>query len=272
MSPRGVSRIQIGDIRPETYHQGTWNCVAHYIAKSPQACTTRGAPYSSGLRALYNVPSRPSSVQRTLLRSDVVRQRPDQRVVGGLLQHVCRPAGYAAHHEYRCEHRYVETHQVVSRSGREVQVRMDALITHHHLLKFLVHAQPFPAVPERRDLFQRRFHRRHPAVPLLVHTVTEAHHLLAARQAFTQPAGSQIRIVDLEHHLHHRFVGATVQRTLEGTHSCGAGAVQVRSGGGDHPGGEGRGIETVLGIQHQGHLERANDLGSGYLPETHVEE
>src|SRR5690625_5171114 len=156
MSPRGVSRIRIGDIRPETDHQGTWNCVAHYIAKSPQACTTRGAPYSSGLRALYNCPSRPSSVQRTVLRSDVVPQRPDQRVILRLLDHLRSPAGDAAHDEDRGEHGDVEAHQVISRSGREVQVRVYALVTDHHLLQLAVHAEPFLAAGQGRDLFQDR--------------------------------------------------------------------------------------------------------------------
>ena len=63
-----------------------------------------------------------------------------------------------------------------------------------------------------------------------------------------------------------------VERALQGRDRGGDGPVHVGEGGGGHAGGEGGGVELVVGVQHEGHVHGPRGRGGGPLPAEHVEE
>ena len=69
-----------------------------------------------------------------------------------------------------------------------------------------------------------------------------------------------IFLIDGEKHAHYRLICAPMERTLEGADSAGNGGVNVRQGGRDDPGGEGGGIQLMVGMKDKRHVER---LGGG---------
>jgi hypothetical protein len=58
-------------------------------------------------------------------------------------------------------------------------------------------------------------------------------------------------------HVDDAFIGAAVQRALQRADGGGDGGVHVAQGGGDDAGGEGGGVEAVLGVEDVGDVERA---------------
>ena len=109
-------------------------------------------------------------------------------------------------------------------------------------------------------------------VAVLVDAVAEAHDLPLGGECVGEPGLCVVGDGDLVEHVHHRLVGAAVQRSFERADRGGDGAVGVGQGGGDDAGGEGGGVEAVLGVQDQRGLERGDDLRLGDLAEGHVEE
>ena len=76
------------------------------------------------------------------------------------------------------------------------------------------------------------------------------HHLLGldtATDIRLRLGGIGVALLDLEGHL----VGAAVLWTAQCTDRAGDGGIEVRSGAGDRTGGEGRGVELMLGIEDQ---------------------
>src|SRR3989442_1638266 len=75
-------------------------------------------------------------------RPDVLGARPDQAVVGVLLDHVRRPAHHPAHGEDGREEARVDAEVVVGRGGVEVDVRVQPLLVDHGVLDPLGHVVP----------------------------------------------------------------------------------------------------------------------------------
>nr|EJJ00122.1 hypothetical protein JVH1_2139 [Rhodococcus sp. JVH1] len=181
------------------------------------------------------------------------------------------PPGDPAHHEHRREHFHVESHQVVRRTGREVEVRRDPGGGGDRLLQDVVHPHPLLAAGGGGDVEQCRLHRRHPRVTVLVDPVTETHHLLLGSEFAQQPLLGAVGLADLEHVVHDGLVGAAVQRTLQRPDRRGDRTVDVGQCRRHHAGRERGRVETVLRIQDQRHLERCDDGRIGHLPEAHVQ-
>ena len=59
-------------------------------------------------------------------------------------------------------------------------------------------------------------------------------------------------LVDGEKQAHDGLVGAAVQWALERANGAGDGGVNVREGGGDDAGGEGGGVQFVVGVEDEG--------------------
>ena len=62
-------------------------------------------------------------------------------------------------------------------------------------------------------------------------------------------------LVDLKQHAHHRLIGAAMQRALQGADGAGDGRMHVRKGGRRDPRGEGGGVQFMVGMQDQRHVQ-----------------
>ena len=71
---------------------------------------------------------------------------------------------------------------------------------------------------------------------------------------------------DFFEHVDDAFVGAAVQRPFERADGGADRRVHVAERRGDDTGGEGRGIEPVLGVQDVGHVERLRGLRARLVP------
>src|SRR4029453_11004606 len=109
-------------------------------------------------------------------------------------------------------------------------------------------------------------------VPGLVDPVAEAHDLALGGQVPADPVGGPVGGADLLQHLPDALDGPAVQGALEGGHGGGGGGVHVGQGGGGDPAGEGGGVQGVVGVQHQDHVEVAGDLPVGLLAGEGIEE
>ena len=173
---------------------------------------------------------------------------------------MCGPAGDAGHHEDRGEELDVEAQDVVRGASREVQVRLDldGGVLVHGLGHLLVHLHPLLLAVVLGQLAEGSLHGRNTGVTVLVHAVTEAHDELLVLELVQRPLLCLGRVTDLQEVLHHGLVSTTVQRALEGADGGGDGGVGIRHRGGHHAGGEGGGVEGVLGVEDEGLIKGLN--------------
>ncbi len=80
--------------------------------------------------------------------------------------------------------------------------------------------------------------------------------------------GGVVALLDLEGDL----IGAAVFRAAEGADRAGDRGIEVRTRAGDDPGGEGGGVEFVLGVEDQGRVHGTNPLIRGVSAVQEVEE
>ena len=78
--------------------------------------------------------------------------------------------------------------------------------------------------------------------------------------------------VDGVEEAHGGFVGSAVERAFEGADGAGDGGVDVGEGGGDDAGGEGAGVELVVGVEDERDVEGAGGGVGGLLAVEHPEE
>ena len=105
--------------------------------------------------------------------------------------------------------------------------------------------------------------------------MAEAGDLLLALQLAAHEAVDALGrgvLADLEQHLHHLGVGAAVQRPLQRADAGDDRRVDVGEGGGGDARGEGRGVQLVVGVQHQRDVHRPHRGRVGTLAGEHVEE
>ena len=202
----------------------------------------------------------------------VLGQRADERIARVLLHDVGGPAGDARRGEQRRERLGVETHQVVGRTRRVVEVRLDAFALIHRRLERRVQVEQLLPVVMLDQRVEGGLHRRHARVPVLVDPVTETHDLALRRERFVEPGGGAVCRADLVERVHHGFVRAAVERPLQRADRAGDRRVHVAQRRRDHPGGEGGRVEGVLGVQHQRDAESVDDHRIRNLSERHVEE
>ncbi len=91
-------------------------------------------------------------------------------------------------------------------------------------------------------------------VGLFVDGVAKAHDLVLAFQHAQQLGSGLLRALETLDQLHRRLVGTAMQRATQRTDGSGYTGVQVGQGRGTDAGGEGRGVELVLGVEDQRHV------------------
>ena len=106
----------------------------------------------------------------------------------------------------------------------------------------------------------------------LVDAVAKAHDPFLARQGVTDPLLGAVRPAGRHQNVHHLLVGAAVERALERADGAGNTRVHVAERRDDNAGGEGRGVELVLGVEDERDIEGLHFLGSGFGLAEHVEE
>ncbi len=90
--------------------------------------------------------------------------------------------------------------------------------------------------------------------------MAESHHHLLGGELLVHPRFGPVGRADVREHLQHLLVGAAVQRALEGSDGGRDAGVHVGAGGDDRAGGEGGGIELMLGVEHERGAEDGNML------------
>ena len=210
----------------------------------------------------------------------VLRLRPDQPAVAQLLQAVRRPAGDAADGEGRREQLGRQPQAVQQQRGVELDVGVQAAVR----LALAEQAQgrgldragelverPVAAAARRtappprpgRRPADRAPGRRGGRSP-------SAARRGRASRGCTASARSGVPISKT---MSSAGPGrAAVQRPFKRPDGAGDGRDQVRSGGDDHPGGEGRGVEAVVGHRVEIGLQPARPLRRRLLAGQHVEE
>ena len=92
-----------------------------------------------------------------------------------------------------------------------------------------------------------------------VHPVTEPRNFLFPRKLaandLIDPVATGL-LPEVDQHPHHLGIGSTMEGPLEGADPGDDGRVEVTQGRSGHARGEGRGIQLMLGMQHQRHVER----------------
>ena len=87
--------------------------------------------------------------------------------------------------------------------------------------------------------------------------MAEAHDLFLLGQHPAHALVGGLGAVETLDQLHRRLVSTAVKRAAQGADSAGDGGVEIGQGCGDHPRGEGGGVEFVLGIKDQRDIEHA---------------
>src|SRR4030095_3210171 len=107
--------------------------------------------------------------------ADIFSPRPDQFVVGVLLQDVTCPTTNAANCKNRCVKIQWDSHHVVKRSRVEVDVRIQSLLTHDHLLDLARHLVPLSIAASFTNLFREASQVSSARVFCFVHSMAESH-------------------------------------------------------------------------------------------------
>ena len=102
--------------------------------------------------------------------------------------------------------------------------------------------------------------------------MAEAHDARLVGERLADPALRLGGILDLLHHEHDLLVGPAVERPFERADARHYRGMNVAEGGGGDAGGEGRGVELVIGVEDEGHVEGLGGERSGLLAAHHVEE
>ena len=85
--------------------------------------------------------------------------------------------------------------------------------------------------------------------------MTKSHNQLLRRQHPQCTRFRFIRCLERSNKLHHRFVRSAVQVAAQRTDTCRNARIVIRHRGCSHPGGEGGGVEFMLGIKRQRNIE-----------------
>src|SRR5262245_6997534 len=100
----------------------------------------------------------------------------------------------------------------------------------------------------------------------------EAHDASPVGQGLPDPGVGLGRRLDLLHHEHDLLVGASVQRALEGADGRDDGGVHVGHGGRGDAGGEGGGVELVIRVEDERHVEGLGGQRARRLAGEHAQE
>src|SRR5690606_37804597 len=123
------------------------------------------------------------------------------------------------------------------------------------------------------DLIGQLTEYRGTRIGRLIYATAESHDPLLALERLTHPLRRILTaLLDLSQSLHHAHVGTAMCRALERADRGNNRRVDVREACRSHPGGEGRGVPAMLGVKHQGSIERPYPQLVGFLAIEHVEE
>ena len=106
----------------------------------------------------------------------------------------------------------------------------------------------------------------------LVHAVTKAHQAFTAIQGVVQPRLHVLGCANLVEHVHHLGRGSTVGGALQRADGANEAAGDIRIGAGDNAGGEGAGVQAMIGQQHEIAIEALPLAFGRFLPCEHVKE
>src|SRR5699024_967614 len=145
----GTPRRRPPPTRPRTLASTTsWPPSANFCGKNAKSAAQLSARHQGGRTTQRSRAAPPGRLtgqhlaltgrHLALVRAVVAAQRPDEVVVLVLFHDVCRPPGDPGGHEQRGESLGVESHQVVGRARRVVQIRQDVLAPAHLALQRLV--------------------------------------------------------------------------------------------------------------------------------------
>jgi len=192
--------------------------------------------------------------------TDVFGLRPDQAVVRVLLADVRGPAGGPPGGEHRREQVRGQAEGVKHRGHVEVDVGVQALLVHHHLLDPLADVEPLRVAGVLAELPGQGAQDRRAGILGLVDAVAEAHDPFLPGEQVLHEAVRALRLADLLEHAHGLLVRPSVQRSLQrgdGGHNA---RVHVRKGRSDHPGAERGCVHGVVDVGDEGRVHGVGHL------------
>ena len=134
-----------------------------------------------------------------------------------------------------------------------------------HLIKILVAGVGSELLGEGLEIGRARIVR-------LVHAMPEAHHALLALELAADKVFDLADIAQLVERMHHRFVRPAVQRPLERAHGGGDGRVHIAERGDRHQRRKRRGVEAMVGVKDQAHVQGLGHRVRGLLAVEHGQE
>ncbi len=157
-----------------------------------------------------------------------------------LLHDVGGPAGDSCGDEEGGVLRDGDAHDEVGHAAGEIDVGEDALLVVHDLLDLLADLEPLDGVGALAFCVDapETVQDGGAVVAVLVDAVAEAHDLALGGEGVFHEGLDVVECADFFDHVHRGFVGAAVERALEGGDRAGDGAVHVGERAGDDAGGE----------------------------------
>ena len=220
---------------------------------------------------VMGLPIRQGNV-RSRVGTGIIGIGPDQTVIRALFDDVGRPASDPGDHKQRRKHRGGNTTQVIGAGAVKIEIWKKFFLAPHHLLDALGYRVKSLVAVRLGELFGPCLDDVGTRVGNLINAMAEAHDELFSADEFENASFCIIGCVEMLDEFHGGFIGSSVQRAPQRADSASDGGIEVRQGRGDGAGGESGGIEFMLGVENQGHIDGAAVELIGLLAVQHMEE
>src|ERR1035438_10269849 len=196
---------------------------------------------------------------RRILGADVFSAGTDEAIVVELFDDVGGPSGDAADGENGRIEVDVDAQRGVGGGGVEIHVGVELFVGLDIELDGAGHLEPFGLAGIFAELFAHAAQVRGAGVFSLVDAMAKAgDFLFRGEHALDVFDRVGTGLVDGIEQAHHALVGAAVQRAFERADGAGNSGVDVGQCSGDDAGGEGGGVELVVGVKDEGDIEGAS--------------
>src|SRR5215813_828587 len=181
----------------------------------------------------------------------VIGVRSNQPVISALFDDVRRPARDAGDDKKWRKHRRRNTTKVVSAGAVKIEVGEEFFLAAHNLLDALRYrVEPFVSACFS-EFLRPCFDNVGARIRNLIDAMAEAHDQFLRGDELENAFFRRVGCVETLNKLHSGFVGSAVQRTSQCANGAGDGRIEIRQGRSNRPGGEGRCVKLVLGVENK---------------------
>src|SRR5712664_981420 len=192
------------------------------------------------------------------------------------------PAGSARNGEEHGEHGHRKTHRLINQAGVKVHVGIELAL--HEVFVFESDALALKSdfeegilAHEFEDFVRDVLDDAGARIVILVDAMAESHELDFTGLDALDELRNLLYRADLHEHAQHFFVGAAVERPVEGSDGRGGGGVRIDVRAADAADGVGRAVLLMVGMKDEENVEGALERGIGPIlgfggAKEHVEE